>query len=58
VDASLSYRASNNQWEASLWAKNALDEKYIAHLYVLGGNDYANFGIPRTYGITLSMNFQ
>jgi len=58
VDASLSYRASDNQWEATLWAKNALDEEYIAHLYVLGGNDYANFGIPRTYGITLSMNFR
>ena len=58
VDTSLSYRASNNRWEAKLWAKNALDELYIAHLYVLGGNDYANFGTPRTYGITLSMNYQ
>lgn len=57
LDASLSFLAINNRWEASLWGKNLLDEEYIAHLYVLGGNDYALFGTPRTYGLTLTWHF-
>ncbi len=54
LDASLGYRSRSNRWEFSIWSKNLLDEEYIAHLYVLGGNDYALFGTPRTYGVTLN----
>ncbi len=54
LDASLGYRSSSNKWEVSFWSKNLLDEEYIAHLYVLGGNDYALFGTPRTYGVTVN----
>ncbi|MCF6215450.1 MAG: TonB-dependent receptor [Emcibacter sp.] len=57
VDASIAYEASDNVWEVTLWAKNLLDKEYISHLYVLGGNDYALFGTPRTYGLTLTLNF-
>ncbi len=57
VDASLAYESSDNVWEATLWAKNLLDKEYISHLYVLGGNDYAIFGTPRTYGLTVTLNF-
>ncbi|VAX02756.1 TonB-dependent receptor, partial [hydrothermal vent metagenome] len=57
VDASIAYEASDNVWEAALWAKNLLDKEYISHLYVLGGNDYAIFGTPRTYGLTVTLNF-
>ncbi len=57
VDASIAYEAADNRWEATLWAKNLLDKEYISHLYVLGGNDYALFGTPRTYGLTLTLNF-
>ncbi len=57
VDASVAYESADNAWEATLWAKNLLDKEYISHLYVLGGNDYALFGTPRTYGLTLTLNF-
>ncbi len=57
VDASIAYEAPNNGWEATLWVKNLMDKEYISHLYVLGGNDYALFGTPRTYGLTLTLNF-
>lgn len=57
VDASIAYESGDNNWEATLWAKNLLDKEYITHLYVLGGNDYALFGTPRTYGLTLTLNF-
>ncbi len=57
VDANISFLAPEQQWELSLWAKNLLDERYISHLYVLGGNDYALYGTPRQYGLSLSWNF-
>ncbi|MBL4893841.1 MAG: TonB-dependent receptor [Emcibacter sp.] len=57
VDASIAYESANNFWEATLWAKNLMDKEYITHLYVLGGNDYALFGTPRTYGLTITLNF-
>lgn len=57
IDANLSFLAPDKQWELSLWAKNLLDERYISHLYVLGGNDYALYGTPRQYGLSLSWHF-
>jgi len=57
VDASVAYEVADNSWEATLWAKNIMDKEYISHLYVLGGNDYALFGTPRTYGLTITLNF-
>ncbi len=57
LDGSLAYESADNRWEVTLWAKNLLDREYIAHLYVLGGNDYALFGPPRTYGLTVTLNF-
>ena len=58
LDAQLSYRTTDGSWEAVLWTKNLLDEEYIAHLYILGGNDYALFGTPRTYGVSLNWHYQ
>ena len=57
IDASLAYESADDFWEATLWAKNLADKEYITHLYVLGGNDYALFGTPRTYGLTVTLNF-
>ena len=57
VDASVAYETSNGRWEVTLWAKNLMNKQYISHLYILGGNDYALFGPPRTYGLTLTLTF-
>ncbi|MCV6615181.1 MAG: TonB-dependent receptor [Cellvibrionaceae bacterium] len=53
LDGKLSYQADNAQWQLSLWGKNLADRAYISHLYVIGGNDYALFGTPRTWGLSL-----
>ena len=53
LDAKLTFAPGIKNWQFSLWAKNLLDEDYITHLYLLGGNDYALFGTPRTLGISL-----
>ena len=53
LDTRLNFTSRDSNWEISLWAKNLLDEQYITHLYLLGGNDYALFGTPRTLGVSL-----
>ena len=47
------YYPHNSNWKIRLWTKNLLDEEYIAHLYMLGGNDYALYGTPRTCGLSV-----
>ncbi len=49
----MTFYPQGSKWQISLWTKNLLDEEYIAHLYLLGGNDYALFGTPRTYGVSI-----
>lgn len=58
VDGNITYTSSGERWKAMLWGKNLLDERYISHLFILGGNDYALYGTPRTYGISFTWNFQ
>jgi len=56
VNARLSLFAENRRWEATLWARNLLDEEY----YVVGFDvpllsGYAGINAPpQTYGITLN----
>ncbi len=57
VDGSLSYAPRGRPWKLSLWGKNIFDEQYISHLFVLGGNDYALYGTPRTYGLSFAWHF-
>ncbi len=45
-------------WSVSFWVRNLFDKEYISHLYVLGNNDYALFGDPRTYGVTVDITLQ
>ena len=58
VDFQLSFQPDGANWDVILWSKNLLDEEYIAHLYILGGNDYALFGTPRTYGLTVNWRYR
>jgi len=55
-DASATYTAPNEQWDASLWGKNLSDELYSTH-HIDGSYIGATriFAPPRTYG--LSVNF-
>ncbi|GAA6153676.1 TonB-dependent receptor [Pseudoteredinibacter isoporae] len=55
IDSKLSWQMANKNWKLSLWGKNLSDRAYIAHLYLLGGNDYALFGTPRTFGLSVEL---
>jgi len=50
--------AADGQWRALLWARNLTDEDYFPSAYVGGNGPYVrSYGMPRTYGITLSYFF-
>ena len=53
LDSKLSWQPNDKPWKLSVWGKNLSDRAYITHLYILGGNDYALFGTPRTFGLSL-----
>lgn len=57
LDANLSFKPTEQSWQLNLWAKNINNEAYITHLYVIGGSDYALYGTPRSYGLSLEFQF-
>ena len=44
-------------FELAAWARNALDESYRTHLYVIGNGIINVYGDPYTWGWTLKYNF-
>jgi len=59
VDARLGLRATEGEWEVSLWGRNLLDQKYIRFTSVptLGSFRISRYGDPRMYGVTLRTGF-
>lgn len=55
VNGRLGVRKDN--WQAELWAKNLLDERYLAGYYSSGGMDLGAPADGRTYGVTLTGKF-
>jgi len=48
----------NTNWSASLWANNALDDTYFVSLSRGSYGEYAGQrGLPRSYGVTLRLDF-
>lgn len=57
-NARLAVGADDGQWRAMLWARNLTDEDYYPSAYTGGNGPYVrSWGMPRTYGVTLSYNF-
>lgn len=58
-NAQFAYYPYGADWTLTLWAKNINDKEYIVsgddNIYA--GFREANFGTPRTYGLTLRVNF-
>ena len=46
----------NNRWEIALWGNNLTDEEYIVEAFDQAGAGVLiyNYGMPRTYGVSLS----
>jgi iron complex outermembrane recepter protein len=58
ANARVALEADDGQWRAMLWARNLTDEDYFPSAYVGGNGPFVrSYGMPRTYGVTLSYNF-
>ncbi len=54
----LAIGANDGTWRAMLWSRNVTDEDYFPSAYVGGNGPFVrSYGMPRTYGLTLSYNF-
>ncbi len=58
VDLYLTIKPIQSNWTLGFWAKNIMDNRYLSNSFVAAGVvgliDYQD---PRTYGVTLSMDF-
>jgi iron complex outermembrane receptor protein len=56
----LSWLSSDGAWEAAAWVRNLTDEEYRIYAFDLTGDlGYVQdtYNAPRTYGVTVGMNF-
>jgi len=58
-DSRLAYTTPGGMFEVAVWAKNMFDEEYRTHVFTQRGGEiaFALFGAPRTYGVTVTLNY-
>lgn len=60
VNARVGLKAREGRWDASLWARNLLDQNYFTSLTIAGFNSGAVTGLvgdPATYGVTVRLKY-
>jgi len=57
LNARAGVEAVDGNWRLMFWAKNLTDEFYVNNVYKAGDQVIRFSGKPRTYGISLSVNF-
>ncbi len=58
-DAQLTWTDVDDNWMVTAWVKNLTDEEYRTHIYSQRSAQiaFANFGAPRTVGVTVEYSF-
>ncbi len=57
-NARIGIGSSDGNWRALAWSRNITDEDYFPSAYVGGNGPFVRtYGMPRTYGVTLSYYF-
>jgi iron complex outermembrane receptor protein len=57
LDLSARWIAPDQNYQLSLWVKNATDEAYAQHVYRIGPGSIGAWNAPRTYGLTGTWEF-
>ena len=57
LNGSITYRDANDKWLVRVYGNNLTDEHYFTFISRITFGDFAHYGDPRTYGITLGYNF-
>lgn len=58
IDARAVFKASSEQWSFALWGKNLGNETTATYQGVFGGVLFGAYNPPRTYGATVSFNWE
>lgn len=59
VNARLSMTGTDDNWHLALWGKNLADEEYVSNVRIFDASaQQLVYGMPRTYGLTLSYNWR
>ncbi len=62
LDARLGLESKDGGWRVTVWGRNLTDEVYLTEAYEVLGFGYfiaaGNFSYPRTYGLSVTRNFQ
>ncbi|MCC7411814.1 MAG: TonB-dependent receptor [Gammaproteobacteria bacterium] len=58
-DSRLAYTTPGGLIEVAVWARNMFDQEYRTHVFTQRGGEiaFALFGAPRTYGLTVTLNY-
>jgi len=58
-DARLVWKSVEGNYEVSLWGQNIGNEEYRTHVFTQRGGRiaFAQYGMPRTYGLTFTYNY-
>lgn len=57
LDLSARWASPDQNYQVSLWVKNATDEAYAQHVYRIGPGSIGAWNAPRTYGLTGTWEF-
>lgn len=57
LDARATYAPRNSSWRVGAWGRNLADKKYYRNVAVGGVTGLATPGDPRTYGVSLDLNW-
>jgi len=58
-DARLAWKSESGAYEIAAWGQNLGNEEYRTHVFTQRGSRiaFARYGMPRTYGLTLTVNY-
>ena len=57
VNAQVGFQPTATSWKVRLWGRNLTDKHYLITLGSQSNGDFAGYGAPRTYGVTVEKLF-
>lgn len=56
-DASIAWISPDDTWQLTVWGQNIFDERYFAHVYIIGPGQIGTLGDPAFYGVSVTWRY-